>query len=55
MCGEEYYGHPGKSDGVNAELRIYPESGYIVSVTANLEPPAAEELAAFIGDRLPSS
>lgn len=55
MCDEGYYGHPGKSDGVNAELRIYPESGYIVSVTGNLEPPAAEELAAFIGDRLPSS
>lgn len=51
--GDLWFGHGGREDGVNAELRIYPKSGYVVSVMANLDPPAASDLAEFIGARLP--
>lgn len=56
MGGEEaghWYGHTGRSTGLNTELRIYPESGYVISVVANLGPPAAANVAEFIGARLP--
>ena len=39
---------------MNGELRIYPESGCTIAVLANLDPPAAGEIAAFIGERLPA-
>jgi hypothetical protein len=39
--------------GMNGMLRIYPTSGYVVAVLANLDPPSAQEIAVFIGDRLP--
>jgi hypothetical protein len=32
---------------------IYPQSGYVVAVLANLDPPAAQRIASFIGNRLP--
>lgn len=51
--GDLWFGHAGREDGINAELRIYPKSGYIVSVMANLDPPAASDLAEYIGARLP--
>jgi hypothetical protein len=38
---------------MNGELTIYSQSGYVVAVLANLDPPAAERAARFIGDRLP--
>jgi D-alanyl-D-alanine carboxypeptidase len=52
--GARMIGHNGGSPGVNAELNIYPESGYLVVVLANLDPPAAGRLAQFIGARLPA-
>src|SRR5882672_2171008 len=33
-------GHNGGAPGMNGELRIYPQSGYVVAVLANLDPPA---------------
>lgn len=48
-----WFGHGGGAPGVNGALRIYPDSGYVVAVLANLDPPAAEEVSQFIGDRLP--
>ncbi len=52
--GDLWFGHEGRSEGVNGELRIYPQSGYIVTVVGNLDPPAATNLAEFIGARLPA-
>ena len=51
--GVRYYGHNGGAPGINSELRIYPASGYVIAVMANLDPPAATALVDFIGERLP--
>jgi D-alanyl-D-alanine carboxypeptidase len=51
--GVRSYGHGGGAPGMNGELAIYPESGYVVAVLANLDPPAAQRITSFIGNRLP--
>jgi len=48
-------GHGGGAPGINAELRVFPASGYVVAVMANLDPPAATNVSAFIGARLPAA
>jgi hypothetical protein len=50
--GVGFVGHGGGAPGMNGELRIYPKSGYIVTVLANLDPPAATRVADFIDLRL---
>ena len=45
-------GHGGGAPGMNGELLIFP-SGYVVVVLANMDPPAATEVARFIASRLP--
>jgi CubicO group peptidase (beta-lactamase class C family) len=52
-AGRRFLGHGGGAPGMNGELRIYPDQGFIVVVLANRDPPAAQRLAAFIADRLP--
>lgn len=52
--GVRWIGHGGGAPGMNGELRIYPQSGYVVAVLANLDPPAAGAVADFIGERLPA-
>jgi hypothetical protein len=47
------FGHGGGAPGMNGELNICPESGYIVAVLANLDPPAADRAANFVAARLP--
>ena len=39
--------------GVSAELTIYPDSGHVVAVLANLDPPIASLVSEFICHRLP--
>jgi flagellar motility protein MotE (MotC chaperone) len=39
---------------MNGDLEIYPQSGYVVAVLANMDPPAAQQIAGFIGNRLPA-
>ena len=51
--GNGYVGHGGGAPGMNGDLRIYPKSGYIVAVLANLDPPAAQRIAEFLDPRLP--
>jgi D-alanyl-D-alanine carboxypeptidase len=51
--GRLFYGHSGGAPGMNGELRIFPDDGYVVIVLANLDPPAATIVANFISDRLP--
>ena len=51
--GIGYVGHGGGAPGMNGDLRIYPQSGYVVVVLSNLDPPAATQAAAFVDLRLP--
>ena len=52
--GTSCYGHNGGGQGINGELEICPANGYVVAVLANMDPPAAERVAEFAVDRLPS-
>jgi CubicO group peptidase (beta-lactamase class C family) len=51
--GVRSFGHSGGAPGMNGELEIYPQSGYVVAVLANMDPPAAGRISDFIGNRLP--
>lgn len=51
--GVRSFGHGGGAPGMNGELKIYPRSGYVIAVLANIDPPAASRIADFIGRRLP--
>ena len=44
----------GGAPGMNGDLKIYPQSGYVVAVLANVDPPAAGRISEFIASRLPS-
>jgi D-alanyl-D-alanine carboxypeptidase len=50
--GVRAFGHGGGAPGMNGELLIFP-SGYVVVTLANIDPPAATEVARFIANRLP--
>jgi D-alanyl-D-alanine carboxypeptidase len=52
--GVRFFGHSGGAPGMNGELRIYPQSGYVVAILANIDPPAATQVAEFISNRLPA-
>ncbi|MBX9600667.1 MAG: beta-lactamase family protein [Bryobacteraceae bacterium] len=52
--GVRTVGHGGGAPGINGNLIIMPESGYVIAVLGNLEPPAAEQVSRFIADRLPA-
>ena len=47
------YGHGGGAPGMNGELRIFPELGYVVISLSNLDPPAASKLVEFFTLRMP--
>jgi len=51
--GSGAVGHGGGAPGMNGDLRIYPQSGYVVAVLSNLDPPAASQVSAFLDSRLP--
>jgi D-alanyl-D-alanine carboxypeptidase len=48
------YGHGGGAPGMNGELRIFPQLGYVVVSLSNLDPPAASELVEFFTLRMPN-
>ncbi len=48
-----HFGHIGGADGMNAALRIYPASGAIIIALSNMDPPAAESLVEYYGNRMP--
>jgi len=52
--GMRRFGHAGGAPGMNGDLRVYPDSGYVVAVLANLDPPAATRLADWLEQRLPA-
>jgi CubicO group peptidase (beta-lactamase class C family) len=52
--GNGSVGHNGAAPGMNGHLRIYPRSGCIVVVLANMDPPAAQRIAVWLDARLPT-
>jgi D-alanyl-D-alanine carboxypeptidase len=52
--GDGWVGHGGGAPGMNGDLRIYPKSGYVVAVLANIDPPAAQRISDFLDPRLPT-
>ena len=38
---------------MNGDLRMCPQSGYVIAALANLDPPAAQRIAAFAANRFP--
>jgi CubicO group peptidase (beta-lactamase class C family) len=46
-------GHGGGAPGMSGDLRIYPNSGYVVAVLANLDPPSAQRISSYLAPRLP--
>ena len=48
-----YFGHAGGAPGQNGDLRVFPESGYVIVALSNLDPPAASRIVDFIAARLP--
>jgi CubicO group peptidase (beta-lactamase class C family) len=50
--GRRVVGHNGGFPGVNAELHILPDTGEVVVVLSNLDPPSATQLADFIVERV---
>lgn len=51
--GVRCIGHGGGAPGMNGDLKICPQSGYVIAVLANLDPMAAGHAADFITARLP--
>ena len=52
--GSGWVGHGGGAPGMNGDLRIYPKTGYVVAVLANIDPPAAERISEYLDPRLPT-
>jgi D-alanyl-D-alanine carboxypeptidase len=53
--GARHFGHGGGAPGMNGELQIYPQSGYVIAVLANMDPPAATQVCEYIANRLPKN
>ncbi len=51
--GVRSFGHGGGAPGMNGNLEIYSQSGYVIAVLANQDPPAAQRISEFLGSRLP--
>jgi CubicO group peptidase (beta-lactamase class C family) len=47
------FGHGGGAPGMNGELRVFPELGYVVVGLSNLDPPAASLLVEYFALRMP--
>lgn len=43
--GYRRFGHSGGFQGINSQLNIYPDLGYVVAVMGNYDPPAASRVA----------
>jgi CubicO group peptidase (beta-lactamase class C family) len=52
--GNGWVGHGGGFPGMNGDLRIYPRSGYVVAVLANVDPPAVQRISDYLDPRLPT-
>ena len=52
VAGHRVVGHGGGAPGMNAGLDMYLDNGYTVVVLSNLNPPAAQQVARYIRERL---
>ena len=52
--GVRCFGHGGGAPGMNGDLEICPQSGYVMAALANLDPPAAQRMTEFVAARLPA-
>jgi D-alanyl-D-alanine carboxypeptidase len=52
--GNGWVGHGGGAPGISGDLKIYPKSGYVVAVLANIDPPAAQGISEYLDPRLPT-
>jgi CubicO group peptidase (beta-lactamase class C family) len=50
-----HFGHGGGAPGMNGDLEIFPQRGYVIVVLSNLDPPAASRISDFIVNRLPAT
>ncbi len=53
IAGTRSVGHGGGAPGMNGILEIRPQTGTVIAVLANVDPPAAQRVADFIAVRLP--
>ena len=51
--GVLYFGHNGGAPGMNADLEIGFQSGFVIVALSNLDPPAAQRISEFVVGRLP--
>lgn len=51
--GLRRYGHGGDADGMNADFRVFPQSGWVLVSLSNLDPPAAYRLTRWFEPRMP--
>ncbi len=49
------YGHNGGAPGMNGDLRVSPQLGYVLVGLSNLDPPAAGRLVAYFALRMPAT
>jgi D-alanyl-D-alanine carboxypeptidase len=47
------FGHQGGGPGINGNLKIIPDAGYVIAVLSNMDPPAATGVVSFSAARLP--
>jgi D-alanyl-D-alanine carboxypeptidase len=50
-----HFGHGGGAPGMNGDLQVFPQAGYVIVVLSNLGPPAASRISDFIVNRLPAN
>ncbi len=55
QSGDRSFGHGGGAPGINADLKIFPDSGYVIVVMTNLDPPGALRVSDFVAARLPGN
>jgi D-alanyl-D-alanine carboxypeptidase len=51
--GTRVIGHSGGAPGMSGDLRILPESGYVIAVVANLDAMSGPQITGFVTPRLP--
>jgi CubicO group peptidase (beta-lactamase class C family) len=49
------YGHGGGAPGMNGELRVFPQLGYVLVGLSNLDPPVASRAVDFFALRMPAT
>lgn len=47
------YGHDGGAPGMNGDLQVFPELGYVLVSLSNLDPPAASRVVQYFALRMP--